>query len=134
VLEFWKLNTELVSIAASDRQLELAQAFLAAGSRAVCTTLTEVDDSASVLLVTRFYQNLLGKRPGLYKPLPRAQALSEAKAWLRGLSLQEALRTIATVSGGTAFKHSPADSQRKDERPFAHPRYWAIFLLLGDPN
>ncbi len=36
--------------------------------------------------MTRFYQNWLGKRAGLDKPLSKAEALREAKQWLRGLN------------------------------------------------
>ena len=32
----------------------------------------------------RFYANLLGVRPGLSQPLPKAEALAEARAWLAG--------------------------------------------------
>jgi CHAT domain-containing protein len=75
--------------------LGFAQAFLKAGSRAVCLSLWKVDDTATALLMTRFYQNLLGKRPGLEKPMPKAQALNEAKKWLRELSLEEAKQLAA---------------------------------------
>src|SRR5262249_18821189 len=38
------------------------------------------------VLMARFYQNLLGRRPGLSQPMPKAEALDEAKRWLRGLT------------------------------------------------
>jgi CHAT domain-containing protein len=40
-----------------------------------------VSDAATALLMVRFYQNLLGQRPGLTQPMPKAEALDEAKAW-----------------------------------------------------
>jgi hypothetical protein len=72
VLEYWKLDAELVTLSAcesalgrqggGDGLLGFAQAFLLAGSRSVCLTLWQVDDTATVLLMDRFYRNLLGKR------------------------------------------------------------------------
>ena len=72
VLEYWKLDAELVTLSAcesglgrkggGDGLLGFAQAFLLAGSRSVCLTLWQVDDTATALLMDRFYRNLLGKR------------------------------------------------------------------------
>ncbi len=158
VLEFWDLKAELVTLSAcetalgrkggGDGLLGFAQAFLTVGSRSVCLSLWKVDDAATALLMTRFYQNLLGKRPGLDKPMSKSVALSEAKQWLRELSAEEALRlTAAATNGvvrGTRGKNEelrlvvPAVDSRqpgaKDVRPFAHPRFWAAFVLVGDPN
>jgi CHAT domain-containing protein len=37
---------------------------------------------------------------------------------------------------GKARKALPArkEGARKDDRPFAHPYYWAAFVLIGDPR
>jgi CHAT domain-containing protein len=85
----------------------------------------------------RFYQNVLGKRAGLKGPLKRAEALAEAQRWLRGLSAEEALRLLAKAEPGLV--RGPVVSRvevplRKEGRPFAHPYYWAAFVLIGDPD
>ncbi len=156
VLETWNLNADLVTLSAcesalgrsggGDGVLGFAQAFLLAGSRAVCLSLWKVDDTATALLMDRFYQNLLGKRPGLAKPMPKAAALAEAKRWLRGLSVDEAANLAADMTSGVARgKGEPAlklvlpaaepQAAAKDENhPFSHPRYWAAFILIGDPD
>ena len=142
VMSTWKLNAELVTLSACRSGLGrqsggegfvgFAQAFFLAGSRSLLVSLWEVDDRATSLLMTRFYQNWLGKRPGLDKPLSKAEALQEAKAWLRGL----------TGAGGRAANWSQIT--RGDDpdpvqpaaasHPFAHPHDWAGFILMGDPN
>jgi hypothetical protein len=70
------------------------------GARSVCLSLWKVDDTAMALLMPRFYANVLGRRPGLSGPLPKAEALREAKAWLRGLRRDEVLALTAELSGG----------------------------------
>jgi CHAT domain-containing protein len=107
-----------------------------------------VDDAATALLMDRFYANLLGKREGVTKPMGKAAALDEAKRWLRNLSGEEALALAAKLTKGVArgdrgkgenlnLVVPPANSKEppaKDGRPFAHPKYWAAFVLIGDPN
>jgi hypothetical protein len=64
--------------------------------------------------MVRFYQNLLGKRDGLTKPLPKAEALAEAKRWLRGLSREEVERLVKALPEGTRV------GKAKDPRGAAH--------------
>jgi tetratricopeptide (TPR) repeat protein len=157
VLRRWNLHSELVTLSACQTALGkyehgegfvgFAQALLLAGSRAVCLSLWKVDDAATALLMTRFYQNLLGKRDGLKGPLGKAAALAEAKAWLRGLRRDEAVQQAARLTDGVerakgrkrlpllpGVPPAPAAVEDKDSRPYAHPHYWAAFVLIGDPD
>jgi CHAT domain-containing protein len=93
--------------------------------------------------MTRFYQNVLGKRPGLAKPLPKAEALREAKQWLRTLPRTECDRLTAALSQGELrgleVKRdkpvvAPPRPGERDRPPYADPYYWAAFILLGDPE
>jgi CHAT domain-containing protein len=93
----------------------------------------------------RFYANLLGRRPGLDGPMPKAEALREAKVWLRGLRRAEVLASTAELSGGVA-RGKGAKARQPDElaaavpaggdndRPYVSPYYWAAFVLAGDPD
>jgi CHAT domain-containing protein len=72
--------------------------------------------------------------------MPKAEALREAKSWLRTLPRGERDNLAADlVKGelrGTVVKGKPVvqlPKERADE-PYAHPRYWAAFILLGDPE
>jgi len=150
----WKLDAELVTLSACEsalgRQggggglLGFAQAFLLAGSRSVCLTLWEVDDTATVLLMDRFYRNMLGKREDGAKPKGKAAALHEAKQWLRNLSAKDALERLGLLTNGIVRGERPAREEMeaipvpkgtgKDDKPYAHPRYWAAFILIGDPD
>ncbi len=156
ILDTWKLNAELVTLSAcetaigkdggGDGLLGFAQAFLTAGARSVCLSLWKVDDGATALLMDRFYRNLLGKREGLDKPMAKALALDEAKQWLRNLSTEDAATRLATISKGVsrgagakaielAPPKPPAEAKPDGaKKPFDHPKYWAAFILIGDPN
>jgi hypothetical protein len=153
ILGSWQLDADLVVLSAcqtglgkqggGEGLLGFAQAFLQKGARSVVLSRWKVDDSATALLMARFYENLLGKRKGLTRGMPRAEALAEAKKWLVGLKRQEAGELAAQLSGwvlrGTeAEARLLVKGQRpklpEGQRPFAHPYYWAAFVLVGDPG
>ena len=151
----WDLKTELVTLSACETALGrdaggegfvgFTQALLMSGTRSVCLSLWKVDDTATALLMQRFYTNLLGIRPGLSQPLPKAEALAEAKAWLRGLRRVEVTALAAELSDGEAraagaTRRKPAPQALSvpagaaDDQPYAQPYYWAAFVLAGDPD
>jgi CHAT domain-containing protein len=159
VLRQWRLNADLVTLSACQTALGkyeggegfvgFAQALILAGSRSVCLSLWKVDDTATALLMSRFYQNMLGKRDGLKAPMPKAAALAEAKAWLRGLPRAEAVQQTAQLGTVAARgKNQPAlpllpevakvpgtgTSETDKDKPYAHPYYWAAFVLIGVPD
>jgi tetratricopeptide (TPR) repeat protein len=141
VMGLWRLDAELVTLSACRSGLGresggegfvgFAQAFFLAGARSVIVSLWEVDDRATSLLMTRFYQNWLGKRPGLERHLSKAQALGEAKAWLRALTQADVERELSGITRGEIRRRS---SPLTASHPFDHPHDWAGFILLGDPN
>src|SRR5262249_46949122 len=122
--------------------LGFAQALLICGARSVCLSLWQVDDVATALLMDRFYANLLGQRGGLTKAVGKAEAPGEAKGWLRTLPRAEALKLAATLTNGVergkgrpALPQAPTVPEtEKDEPPYAHPYYWAAFVLVGDKD
>ncbi len=111
----------------------------------MCLSLWKVDDTATALLMRRFYANLLGRQPEVASPMPKAEALREAKAWLRELKRPEVLALTAAQSGGIerskgAKARTPAGlaasipADGDNDRPYSAPYYWAAFVLVGDPD
>ena len=120
--ETWHLDADLVTLAAcdagagpgspNDGYIGLQHAFLVAGARHVLMSLRPVDDGATALLMQRFYAILLRGGGGHVEgggvdTFREARALSEARRWLREWRAPD----------GTT--------------PYAHPTYWAGFLLLS---
>jgi CHAT domain-containing protein len=154
ILDTWKLDADLVTLSACQTGLGqkgageglmgFSQVLLSRGARSLVLSLWKVDDTATALLMVRFYENLLGARggkPGGSPPLPKAEALREAKAWLRNLSREEARRQGQALPRGKGQKELPLRPAApeptpapKDNKPYAHPYYWAAFILVGDPE
>ena len=101
VLRTWKLQADLVTLSACETglgeraggegYLGFAQALMLAGARGTVVSLWPVDDRATTLLMTRFYENMLAT-PALTK----AEALVEAKRWLRDLTAADVERLERT--------------------------------------
>jgi CHAT domain-containing protein len=156
ILRDWKgkLDCDLVVLSACETALGrktsgqgllgFAYALQVAGARSVLLSRWKVDDTATALLMLRFYENLLGKRKGLKKALTRAAALGEARTWLRELGRKEARGLAAALVKGklSGTRASEVELDVKEQavelpagkRPFAHPAFWAAFTLLGDPD
>lgn len=144
---YWQLDSELVTLSACNSALGkhatgegymgFAQSFLIRGSRSVVLSLWSVDDTATALLMKRFYENLIKKK------MPKLKALREAKIWLRTLPRSEVLKLAASMSNGIARgpgrKKLPPLSKvpenvKDADAPYAHPYYWSAFILIGDPH
>lgn len=100
----------------------LRSAFELAGVPILVCTLWEVDDFATALFMAEFYQEL--QHNGV--PL---SALYMAKRTLQGITYAELEHRGFQSQADSLFEEHMALS--KEERPFAHPRYWAGFILHG---
>jgi CHAT domain-containing protein len=72
--------------------------------------------------------------------MPKAEALREAKNWLRNLTTDEAGIELAALDRGPvrpladAGPKPRASRESGGVRPYDHPYYWAAFILVGDPD
>jgi CHAT domain-containing protein len=113
----------------------LSTAFFFAGTPSLVMSLWNVSDVSTALLMRRFYGNLKAGQT-------KAAALREAKAWLRNLrrsdldQLGKGEPALSELTRGLGLDSVKVEEKGKlaDERPFAHPHYWAGFILTGDPR
>jgi tetratricopeptide (TPR) repeat protein len=149
--EEWELDADLVVLSAcqtglgpdggGEGLLGFSQVLLGRGARSLLLSLWKVDDTATALLMMRFYQDLLGQRDGLKAPLPKAEALREAKQWLRALPRAEAEALAGRLAKGSVRATEepkgpaapPVPGLPAGDAPFAQPRYWAAFILMALP-
>jgi tetratricopeptide (TPR) repeat protein len=153
----WTLDADLVTLSACetglgvatarDGMLGFAQGLIEKGARSVVLSRWSVDDAATALFMSRFYENITGKREGLKSPMKRAEAMREAKGWLRNLSHKEIVAKLDSIFAGVAVGERgsivearpilpklPAEGTTKEDKPFAAPYFWAGFILVGDPD
>jgi CHAT domain-containing protein len=138
VLQNWRLQAELVTLSAcqtgvsrilrGDEPMGLIRAFLYAGARAVLASQWPVQDLPTFLLMQRFYSAL--QRTDGADP---AVALHTAQVWLRELTMTKVRGLLAQLpAGGPQAEESALLADLSpDACPFAHPRFWAAFVLVG---
>jgi CHAT domain-containing protein len=140
----------------ADEYVGLPAGFMLAGVPCVVSSLWSVQDLSTALLMERFYVNHLrgdpDANPRIRSPLPPAEALRRAQIWLRDeVTAQEAARRcdeqikklrdrrelVPKWLSEAWRKYSWMARKAPDGRPFAHPFYWAAFILSGttsDPD
>jgi CHAT domain-containing protein/tetratricopeptide (TPR) repeat protein len=116
-------GTGLGAVQAGEGVFGFRRALGMSGSRAVLLSLWKVDDAATSFLIERFFWYLLFSGKG------RLESLHRARTDLRNLTISEVVKLpYWKGTNGFEFGHAP------DYRPFAHPYYWAAFILQGDPR
>jgi CHAT domain-containing protein len=145
ILRRWQLHADLVTLSAcntgmgqfsgGEGHLGFSQALFLAGADSLVLSLWEVDDASTALLMTRFYENLTGEGTG--RAMSKAEALAEAKKWLRNLGADEIGELTKNLSSrgtrGRVVQRQPAENVLPT-RTFEHPYFWSGFVLIGDPR
>jgi CHAT domain-containing protein len=111
----------------SDEYIGLPSGFLLAGSSSVVSSLWNVDDLSTSLLMIKFYQNL---KAGLTVTV----ALNQAQIWLRDATtaeLQEWASQLKLIPELSRQIDKELDIFDFDEQPFQDPYWWAAFCAIG---
>ncbi|MEZ4707634.1 MAG: CHAT domain-containing protein [Caldilineaceae bacterium] len=163
IMDNLRLNCNLVTLSACESGLSrvqrgdelygLIRAFMYAGAPAIIATLWRVDERSTLIFAQKFYEMV-------QQELPYATALKAAQLYLRNLTRREAMQILSThmaddesedalvladkylkglapVAESTQSEFIDAASSANaddDEKIFAAPRYWAPFVLIGDPH
>ena len=121
-----------------DEAFSLGTAFLAAGSAGAIATLWSIDDVATALLMTRFYEELFEAG------LSPAGALRRAQLWLRDLkeddeaaflsehpALEAEYRRRCEQGRRPGKRGDAKNSPTTSSKPYAAPEFWAPFVAFG---
>ena len=106
----------------------LQRGFKKAGANTLLMSLWKVDDTATQLLMTQFYKNMLSG-------MGKYEALTAAQKYLRELEVEvkpekTAFQQIMDGKDGKKEKNPGSRTVRK----YANPYYWAAFVLLDGIN
>jgi hypothetical protein len=118
--------------------LGLRRAFVAAGARTLVMSLWRGPFLPTAILLERFYHNLHHQGR-----LPRAEALREAQAHVRDLTIgrlrptwlaAEEIARLAALDPASESWLRQLAAQPDDHQPFTDPHFWGAFLCQGDPG
>ncbi|CAG0926990.1 hypothetical protein TFLX_00293 [Thermoflexales bacterium] len=136
ILRDWRITAELVTLSAcetgvsrilrGDEPLGLIRAFLHAGAGAVLVSQWPVEDLPTFLFMQQFYRLLFERNTS-----DLARALIAAQHWLRHLTVAEVESQLIALTPRDSSVAETALTLSLEARPFAHPRYWAAFKLIG---
>lgn len=145
-------ETGMIRLDQSDEYVGLPAAFLYAGAPAVVSSLWEVDDLATALLLCHWYKYAMEKKMGRAAALKQAQlevrdlTVNALLLWLHELENQIAQRQTEAGSNTTSasyadqltavrtgiiyYEKNYSDNERSI-CPFSSPWYWGGFILSG---
>ena len=119
-------DTALGKLSTGDELVGLTRAFIYAGTPTVVASLWQVDDAATALLMSRFYENL--------KTMSKVEALRQAQ--LRQIKEQRTSEFIARrvnqVGEEPASRYSQDSVRTGSSLATSHPYFWAPFILVGE--
>lgn len=131
-------ETGKIIVGPGDDYIGLTEAFLAIGASTVISSLWQVSDISTCLLMGKMYEKL-DKGHG------KAQSLRSAQRWLRDSSYQERLRFAETLipwlrsaagkesTDSHTVRRSSFSLEKLMPKDLSHPYYWAGFICTGAP-
>jgi CHAT domain-containing protein/tetratricopeptide (TPR) repeat protein len=119
-----------------DEYVGLPAAFLQAGAPAVVSTLWEVNDLSTMLLMNRFY------RIHCTENVSAPNALRDAQRWLRDVTSAELFMVFERFRQAATDAKEPMYARLQEKfvkdtlsdprsKPFEHPFFWAGFTYTG---
>jgi CHAT domain-containing protein/tetratricopeptide (TPR) repeat protein len=110
---------------APEEYLGIPAGFLIGGAAGVISSLWKVEDGATCLLMTKFYEHhLAGRRSP-------ARSLKDAQQWLRSLTMDDLQQFSGEFENLYARYQALFPATGPDFLPFDSAFFWAAFVLTG---
>lgn len=112
---------------APDEVMGLPAAMTYAGASAVIGSLWRIDDAAAAIFMAGFYARLhaLGVNIPAWAP---ADIMRETQLWMRDVTVDELLKSMQQLSPELRAWLRLFEGT---DKPFADPKHWAAFTILG---
>ena len=101
------------------------RSFILAGANTLVMSLWKVNDLATMILMRKFYKNLLSEK------MERLDALRDAQKYLRNITLRK-IKNHSSEYAELISDHLCNESD--DLRPFSNPYFWGAFILQGETS
>lgn len=122
----------------ADSQIALPLGFMHMGAKNIVASRWKVDDTATCLLMIKFYEILLrgNEQDSVAQPLDPVTALQKAKQWLKTSTLREVSKLLPDQLTPAETKMMSTHREKEqatgeDSHPYSHPVYWASFAVTG---
>jgi CHAT domain-containing protein/tetratricopeptide (TPR) repeat protein len=116
---------------AADEFTGLPAGFLQSGAACAIVSLWQVNDRATALLMTRFYELVLQPDRDTETALTPIAALRQARAWLRHLTTDQLEIFIQKHASLAQIFNQPQEAPGTRMLPYAAPQHWAAFTAWG---
>lgn len=108
----------------------LQRGFKKAGANSILMSLWKVDDKATQMLMTRFYEHFLSGKT-------KQESLKLAQNFIRDYEEEIEITDESNMTASQRRKNERMDNSQTDSsvkkakvKPFEDPKYWAAFILL----
>jgi CHAT domain-containing protein len=122
-LELLVLSACQTALGDDDAELGFAGLALKAGVKSVVASFWNIDDAATLVLMSEFYRQL-------GQTSTKAEALRQAQLKMLRGELTTELETLGISRGAIAIPESLTNLGSSD---FSAPHYWAAFTMLSSP-
>lgn len=103
----------------------LRRSFILAGSKTLIMSLWKVNDLATMIMMDKFYQNLLSEGMG------RLSSLRNAQKYLKNITIEK-IKYLFPEYYAIISEHFKEISE--DYKPYSHPYFWGGFILQGETS